>query len=133
MIDSFINYDSNANGLPSPSYDSKNIDEMFKYNFDPEAFGFLSGQTFPQLEEEAPKPSYYDQFSHQGSAYSTNPSIKHSPEHTPEEDQDDDGYMAAEVPKMAQKGIKKHYEPILDNGKVYRYEDSASEYRKARK
>jgi regulator of replication initiation timing len=137
MIDSFINYDSNPAALSSPSYFGKNTDDAFKYNFaDLEPFSFINDQCFPNLVDEAPKTSYFDQFSNNGSAYSTNPSIKHSPEHTPNLEDlgaEDDSYMPAELPRASQKGIKKHYEPIIDNNKVYRYEDSPSEYRKARK
>ena len=35
--------------------------------------------------------------------------------------------------KTKTKGIKKYYEPINDGGKVYKYEDNPSEYKKLRK
>jgi len=34
---------------------------------------------------------------------------------------------------IMQKNIQKHYDPIVDNGVVYRYEDDSNEYKKARK
>jgi regulator of replication initiation timing len=133
MIDSFITYDPNPEASSSPSYFTKHIDDIFKYNYmDAETCGFLPN---PSMDDEIPKCPPFDQFSH-GSAFSTNPSSKHSPEYTPNmEDQgaEEGDYVCSQIPPITRKGIKKHYEPIIDCGKVYRYEDSASEYRKARK
>lgn len=141
MIDSFINYDSNQGALGSPGFLSKNMDDMFRFTFtdaDPETYGLIpSQQTPPDFTQETfPKEVAFDVFSSH-SAYSTNPSMKHSPEYAPSPDsqgRDDDQYMKpTKSSGVLKKGIRKQYEPIVDNNIVYRYEDDASEYRKARK
>jgi regulator of replication initiation timing len=136
MIDSFITYDSNPAALSSPSYFSKHVEEIFKYNcLETENCGLMSHHGLPPISEEFPTEMNFEGFSN-GSAYSTNPSTKHSPEHTPEMEDDgadDDKHKHSKVPPIVRKGIRKYYEPILDNNAVYRYEDDPNEYRKARK
>ena len=145
MIDSFITYEPNQGALGSPSFFAKNFDDMFRFNFadaDPETYTLLPSQQSPpgNNQESLPKEVAFEVFSSH-STYSTNPSLKHSPEYVPEyapspDDQgrDDDQYTRpTKGSSIMKKGIRKQYEPIVDNNIVYRYEEDPNEYRKARK
>lgn len=100
-----------------------------------ETFSLLPSSSLPPVPEEVPCENLIDRFGND-SAYSTNPSTKNSPEYTPNlEDQEADNqkFVPSKVPPITKKGIKKQYEPILDNGILYRYDEDPDEYRKARK
>lgn len=135
MIDNFITYEDPA-GVTEDGYLSKLREEMFQYGaVPPQHYSYppqhhqYPPQVNPIMHGDHPS---YEVFSH-NSAYSTNPSTKESPEHTPLEDHLCDDGSGSRVPPIVRKGIRKYYEPIVDNGMVYNYEDDPSEYRKARK
>ena len=136
MVDSFINYGNHPQEpLASPSYLNKEGEDTFTFDFNPnDQFRFMH---FNQ-DQFAPNPNLSrDNQPDTGSnhsTYSTTHSSKHSPAYTPNTgDQygDDDPY--SRVPPIVRKGIRKFYEPILDGGTMYKYEDDPNEYRKARK
>lgn len=135
MIDNFITYDEPAGSTESPGYLSKLREEMFHYGAaPPQNYGYPPHHHYPpQMNQIVHSDPTYEVFSH-NSAYSTNPSTKESPEHTPSvEDHLGDDEKGSRVPPIVRKGIRKYYEPIVDNGMVYNYEDDPNEYRKARK
>jgi len=135
MIDNFITYDDPNGPTESDGYLNKLRDEMFHFGAaPPQNYGFATHHQYPpQMNQMFQGDPTYEVFSH-NSAYSTNPSTKESPEHTPSvEDHLGDDEKGSKVPPIVRKGIRKYYEPILDNGMVYNYEDDPNEYRKARK
>lgn len=135
MIDNFITYEDPAGVTESDGYLSKLREEMFQYGaVPPQHYGYPPQHHHypPQVNPIMHGDPTYEVFSH-NSAYSTNPSTKESPEHTPLEDHLCDDGSGSRVPPIVRKGIRKYYEPILDGGMVYNYEDDPSEYRKARK
>lgn len=71
------------------------------------------------------------------SGYSTNYSIKHSPDYQVDEESsgnsDLNNHKWSQNPPIHKKTINKNYEPIYDGKKCYKYEDDPAEYKKARK
>lgn len=136
MIDSFFTFSTGEENVDSPGYLSKLRAEMFRHPpMEAQNYGFAQPQDFQFMVEMMPRENNFEGFDHT-SAYSTNPSTKDSPEHTPDSDEhslEDDKGQLSKVPPIVRKGIRKYYEPILDNNIIYKYEDDPNEYRKARK
>lgn len=66
------------------------------------------------------------------STYSANSSTNYShSKQSPEYGEDEANQTKA--PPMLKRRIHKHYEPLVDNNVVYRYEEDPVEYKKARK
>jgi hypothetical protein len=65
------------------------------------------------------------------SNYSGSYLSKHSPEYSSGEY--DDKSIKSKIPPIIRKGIHKYYEPIIDCGQTFKYEDNPNEYKKARK
>ena len=136
MVDSFITYDANEFNLDSPSYLSGLRDDMFQqqFNFQAQNGLFRHNPNYPNMMHMMPQDKHFENISH--TSVFSNPSTKDSPEHTPDADYplaEDDNNQLSKVPPIIRKGIRKYYEPIIDNNTVYNYEDDPSEYRKARK
>ncbi len=135
MSDSFITYDS-RDGVDSPGYLSQLRAQMFRAqaHLEFQTNNVRSAQSIPYKVEMVPQEVHYEANSHE-SNYSTNPSTKDSPDHNFPDDNsgEDEKNNFSKVPPIIRKGIRKYYEPIIDNNIIYNYEDDPNEYRKARK
>lgn len=135
MSDSNFTLIHDNNPLGSPPFNFKFNMQHFDYNpnnfpLTANAHDSHSYETYHTSESlESGEPRAYDTLSN-SSNYDTS---KYSPEYQYSTEYDEKTGKNSKIPPIIRKGIHKYYEPIVDCGVVYKYEEDASEYKKARK
>lgn len=137
MTDEFAEFDSESFNPSSPTYFAPQFMESFlKSDLGQFEIPDLMPKNDPfHTFNEHPDNRFLDVLSNDSNS-STNYSTKQSPEYADYTDNQSGIERKSEdsrAPPVLRKGIQKQYEPILDSDYVYRVDDNATEYKKARK